>query len=328
VAAADSALAGLGGGVGREISEARAECLSIVAEIEARLDFDEDLPPFDEEEITRRLQSVQARVEAALSTSRQGQLLRTGMQVALVGRPNVGKSSLLNALSGTDRAIVTEIAGTTRDVVESGVVVGGILVTLLDTAGLRDAEDQVERIGVQRSVAVAKQADVVVVVADGGLGWTAEDALIADVVLPSGFVETRNPPALLVLNKIDLLDRRICEENGNGTSYIGRFSAVVQTSATTGEGLDELRQALLRLAGAPELAPGGVGWAVNERQAEALTRAAQALERVEATIDERLPVDFWTIDLRAAVLAMGEVSGDEIGEEVLNTVFSRFCIGK
>jgi tRNA modification GTPase len=338
VAAADSALAGLGGGLGQEVRSARAECLDLLVEMDVRLDFDEDLPPLDVQAIIKRIQAVAARVETALGTARQGQLLQTGLQVALVGRPNVGKSSLLNALSGTDRAIVTEIAGTTRDVVEAGVVLGGIPVTLLDTAGLREAEDKVEKIGVERSVAAARAADVVVMVVDGEVGWEGEDDEIFKKLISNG-EEEKMPPSLLVINKADLL--LVHTNNGTSTSSTdtseedtipekvrSTFSAVVRTSATTGKGLDTLKTALLNLAGAPELAPGGVAWAVNERQAEALTRASEALVRVESSVQGDLPIDFWTIDLRAAVMALGEVSGDDVTEEVLDTVFAKFCIGK
>jgi tRNA modification GTPase len=373
VAAADSALAGLGGGLGKEIQAARAECLDLLVEMDVRLDFDEDLPPLDLDAITKRIKDVAARVAAALSTARQGQLLQTGLQVALVGRPNVGKSSLLNALSGTERAIVTEIAGTTRDVVEAGVILGGIPVTLLDTAGLREAEDKVEKIGVERSVAAARAADVVVMVVDGEVGWKGEDDEIfenlifstesnaAVVVGENEYSISKNnihediatyksgkmPPSLLVINKADL---RTFPSSNIGTIPIdstntinntdiivestipkhvqSTFSAIVHASATTGKGLDSLKSALLHVAGAPELTPGGVAWAVNERQAEALTRASEALLRVESSVLGDLPIDFWTIDVRAAVMALGEVSGEDVTEEVLDTVFAKFCIGK
>jgi len=366
VAAADSALAGLGGGLGKEVQAARAECLDLLVEMDVRLDFDEDLPPLDVDAITARIKSVAARVASALATARQGQLLQTGLQVALIGRPNVGKSSLLNALSGTERAIVTEIAGTTRDVVEAGVVLGGIPVTLLDTAGLREAEDKVEKIGVERSVAAARAADVVVMVVDGEVGWKEEDDEILEKLISShdrnavggdhdGSTSNNSnedtvtyrigkmPPSLLVINKADLLTLPSSNNGSNPSTnnfntfaetttvpehVRSIFSAVVKTSATTGKGLDSLKSAFLNLAGAPELAPGGVAWAVNERQAEALTRASEALNRVESSVAGDLPVDFWTIDLRAAVMALGEVSGEDVTEEVLDTVFAKFCIGK
>jgi tRNA modification GTPase len=334
VAAADSALAGLAGGLGAEVGAVRRECLDMLVELDARVDFDEDLPPLDAGALAARLEAARGRVGAALRTARAGQLLRGGLQVALVGRPNVGKSSLLNAVSGTERAIVTAVAGTTRDVVEAGVVVGGVPVTLLDTAGVREAGDEAERLGVERSVAAARQSDIVVMVADAGEGWTPGDQGIFDTVLGGGRrggggggdSAAARPPALLVVNKTDLAAAG--GAGGVPEAVAAAFSGVVRTSAATGEGLAALRAALLALAGAPELAPGGVAWAVNERQGEALVRAAEALGRARASVEGALPLDFWTIDIRAAVLALGEVSGEEVTEEVLDAVFSRFCIGK
>lgn len=318
VAAADSALAGIAGGIGKEVVDIRQECLEILAELDARLDFDEDLPPLDHMGTILRLERAEDRIKIALETSRQGRLLRSGLQVALVGRPNVGKSSLLNALSGSEKAIVTPIAGTTRDVVEASFVIDGIPITLLDTAGVRDSMDEVERIGVDRSLATAKGADIVIMVCDISDGWTVEDEGIMDKVSSScpGM-------SLLVVNKCD-----IGGVAGIPQSAKKVFSHIVETSASTGEGLFELKEAVLKLSGATQLAPGGVAWAVNERQAEALTRAGEALARVRSSSEDALPVDFWTIDLRSALLALGEVSGEEVSEEVLGTIFSRFCIGK
>ncbi|KAI3436570.1 hypothetical protein D9Q98_005986 [Chlorella vulgaris] len=382
VAAADSALAGLAGGVGQIVQAMRTECLDLLVEMDVRIDFDEDLPPLDVPALVQRIQALSQQLAAALDTARQGQLLRSGLQVALVGRPNVGKSSLLNALSGTERAIVTAIAGTTRDIVEAGVVIGGVPITLLDTAGMRESSDMVEKIGVERSVAAARQADMVMLVVDAAAGWGPEDAEIAqqmftssssgpaawssdwsssssDEEASSGSTSSgskehangsgggkRGAPALLVLNKVDLAQHAEQQQQQNGSSLqqsahrcavqqfgvpaavANQFAAVVSTSAATREGLEALQQAVLRLAGAPQLAPGGVSWAVNERQGEALIRAKEALQRVQSSISDELPVDFWTIDLRAAVLALGEVSGEDVTEEVLDSIFSRFCIGK
>lgn len=345
VAAADSALAGLAGGLGGEVAELRAECLDVLAEMDARLDFDEDLPPLDVPALASRLKAVASRVLAALRTAQAGRLLRSGLQVALVGRPNVGKSSLLNALSGSERAIVTEVAGTTRDIVEAGMVIGGVPVTLLDTAGLRESADLAERIGVQRSRAAAQQADIVIMVADAQQGWTPGDHGIFESVWGGEQAPGEQSdgdsddgsgargsgaraPALLVLNKADLAGGQTDATAAVPDAARAAFQATVVTSAATGEGLDTLRAAVLAAAGAPELAPGGVAWAVNERQAEALLRARDALARVLASVSGDLPLDFWTIDLRAALLALGEVSGDEVGDEVLSTIFARFCIGK
>ena len=337
VAAADSALAGLDGGLAREIQCCRQECVDLLVEMDARLDFEEDLPPLDVDAVAARIHRVSARIEDALSTAKQGQLLRSGLQVALVGRPNVGKSSLLNALSGTERAIVTEIAGTTRDVVEAGIVIGGgIPITLLDTAGLRDnTDDAVERIGVARSLAAAKAADVVVMVVDGEQGWGDEDGQIFDSLLTvrrcvdDGSDTIKMPASLLVVNKVDRMKVGDSEADQILPEHVvGAFSAHVYTSAVNNQGMEELKAALLELVGAPELVPGGVSWAVNERQAEALTRSCEALRRVQESMEGDLPIDFWTIDVRGAVLALGEVSGEDVTEQVLDSIFSRFCIGK
>ncbi|WIA14128.1 hypothetical protein OEZ85_002672 [Tetradesmus obliquus] len=328
--AADSALAGLAGGLGQLVSELRGDLLEILAELEARLDFDDDLPPMDVPALVEDITVLQRDIEAALRTSRQGNLLRQGLQVAIVGRPNVGKSSLMNSWTGTNRAIVTDIAGTTRDVLEAGLTVSGVPITLLDTAGIRSSCDTVEQLGVERSTAAAAAADVVVMVVDAAAGWTDDDGEIFDALWgrdgPGSSSCKVRGPALLVVNKSDL---------AAGTKQLQlpllakeTFQAVVQTSAVTRDGLPDLDAALLKLAGAPQLAAGGVSWSVNERQAEALIRAHEALGAVGESIAADVPLDCWTVDLRAALLALGEVSGEGVGEEVLDAVFSKFCIGK
>ncbi|KAG2494350.1 hypothetical protein HYH03_007407 [Edaphochlamys debaryana] len=341
VAAADSALAGLRGGVGAAVAGLRRRCLDLLAELEARLDFDEDLPPMEESGIKAEIERIQAGIEQALRTARTGNLLRRGLQVAIVGRPNVGKSSLLNAWTNSDRAIVTSVPGTTRDVLHAELAVGGVPVTLLDTAGIRESEDVVEKIGVERSQAAARAADVVIMVVDGAQGWTDADGEIFRSLWGDGPGSSGcqvQGLSLLVANKEDL--REGAQPAGDKASPSSpselllplpareAFSAVVRTSAAQRRGLEELDAALLRLAGAPQLAAGGVSWAVNERQAEALVRSHEALMRLGESVAAGLPLDFWTIDLRSALLALGEVSGDEVAEEVLDNVFSRFCIGK
>lgn len=338
VAAADSALAGLSGGLGEEITEIRNACLSLVSEIDAHIDFDDDLPPIDDVAVSEKIGNVLDRVERTLATAKQGRLLRVGIQVALVGKPNVGKSSLLNALSGYEKAIVTDVAGTTRDIVEADIVVGGIPVTLLDTAGLRDTNDAVEMIGVERSRAATKSSDVLLHVIDASLGWTEEDSAILQGIVTtdsssddSDLDESpfQTPPMMLLINKTDLTsddESKIVRTIPKSVSKF--FSSVIPTSASTGTGMEALHNGLLELIGAPTMAPGGVSWAVNDRQSEALTRAYESLVQVQESIDSQLPLDFWTIDLRSATLALGEVCGADVAEEVLDDIFSRFCIGK
>lgn len=311
--AAQTALAGLQGKLAQPIRQLRATCLEILAEVEARIDFEEDLPPLDESQVKAQLTQVLAEVEQILATADQGELLRTGLKVAIVGRPNVGKSSLLNAWSRSDRAIVTDLPGTTRDVVESQLVVGGIPVQVLDTAGIRDATDQVEKIGVERSRQAAQAADLVLLTIDAQTGWTVADQEI--------FEQVQQRPLILVINKIDLA----------ASVFLPpplQIASVVKTAAAHSQGIDALEQAILETVKTKNLTAGNLDLAINQRQAAALTHAKTALQQVQITIAEQLPLDFWTIDLRNAIQALGEITGEEVTESVLDRIFSRFCIGK
>ncbi|MEP0869443.1 tRNA uridine-5-carboxymethylaminomethyl(34) synthesis GTPase MnmE [Trichocoleus desertorum AS-A10] len=314
--AAQTALAGLQGKLAHPIRQLRTTCLDILAEIEARIDFEEDLPPLNEPEIQTQLHQVVAEVARILATAEQGELLRAGLKVAIVGRPNVGKSSLLNAWSRSDRAIVTDLPGTTRDVVESQLVVGGIPVQVLDTAGIRDTEDQVEKIGVERSRSAAQAADLVLFTIDAQAGWTEADQTIYDQV--------QHRPLILVINKIDL----VATSHLESITYPAPIRRVVRTAAAQNQGIADLEQAILATVQTENLQAANLDLAINQRQAAALTRAKAALQQVQATMSDRLPLDFWTIDLRGAIQALGEITGEEVTESVLDRIFSRFCIGK
>ena len=311
--ASQIALAGLQGKLAHPIRQLRATCLDILAEVEARIDFEEDLPPLDEDDVRQSLQAVWRQVNRILATAERGELLRSGLKVAIVGRPNVGKSSLLNAWSRSDRAIVTELPGTTRDVVESQLVVGGIPVQVLDTAGIRDTVDTVEKIGVERSRHAAAMADLVLLTVDATEGWTSADEAI--------YQQVQHRPLILVINKIDLAAAAAVD-------YPVSITQVVSTAAAHSQGIEQLEQAILVCVQADNLTAANLEIAINQRQAAALTHAKIALEQVQQTMDDELPLDFWTIDLRSAVQALGEITGEEVTESVLNRIFSRFCIGK
>ncbi|MEC4805684.1 MAG: tRNA uridine-5-carboxymethylaminomethyl(34) synthesis GTPase MnmE [Jaaginema sp. PMC 1080.18] len=311
--ASQIALAGLQGKLAAPIRELRGACLDILAEVEARIDFEEDLPPLREAAIQEQLSQTLYRVKQILATADRGELLRSGLKVAIVGRPNVGKSSLLNAWSQSDRAIVTALPGTTRDVVESQLVVGGIPLQVLDTAGIRDTVDTVEKIGVARSQAAAQSADLVLFVLDSVSGWTTADELI--------YQQVQDRPLLFILNKIDLQP----PEN----ALLPPYSApIVKTAAALNQGIEDLETAILSSIQIGAVSAADVDLAINQRQKAALTRAGVALTRVQDTIKYQLPLDFWTIDLRDAIQGLGEITGEEMTESVLDRIFSRFCIGK
>ena len=312
-AAAQVALAGLQGKLASPIRALRSTCLDILAEVEARIDFEDDLPPLDEIEIRQQLQSVLKQVTAILATAEQGELLRSGLKVAIVGCPNVGKSSLLNAWSQSDRAIVTDLPGTTRDVIESTLVVGGIPVQVLDTAGIRETADAVEKIGVERSRNAAAVADLILLTIDGAVGWTDQDEVI--------YLQVKHRPLILVINKTDLALKQ-------SINYPTEIKQVINASAAKNEGIDALETAILESVATGKITATNSALAINQRQAAALIRAKVSLEQVQETVLNQLPLDFWTIDLRGAIQALGEITGEEVTESVLERIFSRFCIGK
>jgi tRNA modification GTPase len=306
--AAQLAMAGLDGGLQARIASLRERLLDQLAELEARVDFEEDLPPLDGDAVAAELRVVRLEMVVLVADGHRGQLLRDGLRVAIVGRPNVGKSSLLNRLSRSERAIVTDLPGTTRDLVESELVLEGVPLTLLDTAGIRATSDRVEQIGIERSRSALQAADAVLLLFDLSAGWCPDDEALRQLV-PAGV------PLVVVGNKADQL-----------ASADRDAVADVCISALTGAGQDALVQQLLRRCGHSD--PQGVQLALNRRQQDLAVAAAASLAASLAAAQQQLPWDFWTIDLRAAVRALGEITGEEVSEAVLDRVFSRFCIGK
>jgi tRNA modification GTPase len=313
--AAQLAMAGLDGGLQQRISGLRERLLDQLAELEARVDFEEDLPPLDGAAVVAELEAVRVELASLVSQSRAAEPLRRGLRVAIVGRPNVGKSSLLNRLSGRDRAIVTDLPGTTRDLLESEVVLQGVPLTLVDTAGIRATADRVEALGIARSQEALAAADAVVLLFDLATGWTAADQELRDRV-PAGTA------LLLVGNKADQAGL----PTGPVAAGAAAAPAAVAISALHGDGEAALAAALLECCGAADCE--GVVAALNSRQADLAAAATEDMERSLEAAAQGLPWDFWTIDLRGACAQLGAITGEEISEAVLDRVFARFCIGK
>ena len=315
--AAQFAIASLRGKLAQSLKYLRVKCLNVLTEIEARIDFEDDLPPLDVEWVIAEVMTVSSESQQILATADRGELLRTGLKVAIVGRPNVGKSSLLNAWSRSDRAIVTDLPGTTRDVVDSQLVVGGIPIQVLDTAGIRETEDVVEKIGVERSHQAAQSADLVLMVIDASVGWIEKDAEIYKTV--------SDRPVILVINKIDLTP----QDSITPQPILAHESIpIVKTAASQQQGIEDLEAAILRCIQQDAITAADLNVAINQRQKACLLKVVQSLDNVQIAIADQLPLDFWTIDLRAAISAIGEITGEEVTESVLDQIFSRFCIGK
>jgi tRNA modification GTPase len=308
--AAQLAMAGLDGGIQKKMVVLRERLLDQLSELEARVDFEEDLPPLNAEALLQELQAVRLELLTLVADGERGSVVRHGLRVALVGRPNVGKSSLLNLLSRRERAIVTDLPGTTRDLLESEIVLDGVPITLLDTAGIRATTDAVEQLGIARSRDALASADLVLLLFDLAQGWSDDDqALFA--LIPEGV------PSLRVGNKADLPVQ---------AEPVDASVADVRLSAVTGDGEQALVRAVLERCGALGEQP--LLLALNQRQSDLAVTAAEALARSEQVAADGLPWDFWTIDLRQAIRSLGEITGEQLTESVLDRIFSRFCIGK
>jgi len=308
------ALQQLDGRLSREVRAARSGALDALAYMTALVDFPEDDVP--EAEVLQPLRTALAEIERLYRGAEQGILYRYGARAVLVGRPNAGKSSLLNALLQVERAIVTPVPGTTRDTLEETANLGGVPVVLIDTAGIVETDDPVERIGVERSRQALAAADIVLLVLDRSAPLSDEDLAIAAL--------TFGRPTVLVANKADLEPRLqaapLLEAHPS-------LRATAETSALSGVGLDSLGDIVARaLLGTEALT--GQTLVTDPRQRDALGRAAVYIRAAIEALEAGVPVDLAAVDVTGAVQALGEITGETVGEDLLAAIFSRFCIGK
>ena len=287
-----------------------AALADISAHYHAVLDYpDEDIEPFRLAEYERTLENAAGELRAMLSTYERGKLMREGIPAAIVGRPNAGKSSLLNALLGYERAIVTRVPGTTRDTIEEKLRLGGLCLRLIDTAGLRETDDEVERLGVERSRSAMERAELLLAVVDGSEAPTEEDRAILAAA-------EKAKKAIVVLSKKDLSD----------SAEIETSLPVVKLSSVTGEGVDALEAAIAALFPMPDVPAGAI--LTNARHADAISRALSSVEDALRALREGATPDVVLTESECAMAALGELDGRTVREDVTARIFSRFCVGK
>nr|WP_297934342.1 tRNA uridine-5-carboxymethylaminomethyl(34) synthesis GTPase MnmE [uncultured Blautia sp.] len=311
-----SSVSQLRGTVQKVIREIREQILYQIAYIESALDDPEHISIDGYgEHLKEETESIKEKIDRLLDTVKEGKLMKEGIKTVIVGKPNAGKSSLLNILVGEERAIVTDIAGTTRDILEETIVLHGISLRMIDTAGIRNTEDVVEKIGVGKAIEYAKDADLVLYVVDASIPLDENDREIIKLL--------EDKKAVIILNKTDL--KQVVEE-----SDLRELAAhpVVSISAKEEEGIDRLEQQIKEMFFEGNLTFNDEIYITNVRHKAALEEAKRSILLVEDSIEMGMPEDFYSIDLMNAYEALGSIIGEAVGEDLVNEIFSKFCTGK
>lgn len=313
----DTAMLQLSGNLSMVINGIRAELLKMVTHLAVNIDYpEEDIIEITYEEIAPQVASIRDQIEALIRDADRGRIIREGLKVALIGRPNVGKSSLMNALLQEDRAIVTEIPGTTRDVIEEYLNVRGIPVRLMDTAGIRDTEDIVEKIGVERTRARYQEADLILTVLDISEPLTEDDRELLGQV--------SDKPAIIILNKSDL-EHKFSEDS---IREMLPKAKIIRTSTVNEIGLSTLEEAIEEAVNTNSVNPSSYSFITNVRHLSILEEGLSLLDDVMKAIRERQPYDLIEMDLRGLFDTLGRITGDTLSEDLIESVFSQFCLGK
>lgn len=312
---AKSALKQSKGKISKEISQLREKLIDIIAKIEATVDYpEEDLEEVTNEVATKELKEMLNEIDGILQNAEEGKIVREGIKVVIVGKPNVGKSSLLNTLLKEQRAIVTDVPGTTRDVIEEYINIEGIPVQIIDTAGIRETDDIVERIGVEKSKEKIDEADLIIFMMDASREIDKEDEEIFDFIKDKKYVT--------LINKIDLnkdIHNKILDSIQKENIY--------KISAKTGEGINALKEIIKNMFFKGEINADDI-FITNNRHREALIRAKENLESAVSTLNMNFAIDLASIDLKSAWSNLGEITGDTLEEDIIHKIFSKFCLGK
>ena len=323
--ALQSSMSQLKGSVKKKIEEIRKEIIYHTAFIETALDDPEHISVDGYgEQLRDVVEKLAAELKELIDSSENGRIMKEGIQTVILGKPNAGKSSLLNVLSGRERAIVTDIEGTTRDVLEEQIQIQGLNLNVIDTAGIRETEDKVEKIGVDKAKEYAEQADLIIYVVDASRELDENDLEIMKIIA--------GKKAVILLNKMDLnvliskgrLDEQLQKEIGQESETI----PMIEISAKEEQGIREFEKLLKEMFLQGEISFNDEVYITNMRQKSALQDAYNSLNKVEESIEMGMPEDFYSIDLMDAYEALGSITGETIGEDLVNEIFSKFCMGK
>ena len=310
-----SAVSQLEGRLSRVVGDMRLHLTDFITRLEVTVDYpEEDLEDIEVPDIAGAIRDMERRLDDMLAESKSGRMMRDGVMAAIAGTPNAGKSSLLNRFLETERAIVTDVPGTTRDVIEEWITIQGVPICLVDTAGIRSTDDTVEQIGVRRAKEYMDRADIILVVVDQSRPLQEEDRQILETA--------RGRQALIVLNKEDLQPAFETEEL---QSY---GLPLLSISASTGAGMGELKNAMLSLALQQGLTAAQSALLANTRHIELVRQSREALQRALDTIEAGMPVDCAIVDIREAWELLGSITGDTVHDDIIEEIFSRFCLGK
>ena len=306
----------LEGYLATSIRKIKNEILDVMTNIEVSIDYPEyDTPEVLEDDLKKKMEEVLDKLYKLEASFDNGKLIKDGIKTAIIGKPNAGKSSLLNAILKEDRAIVTEYEGTTRDTIEEFVNINGIPLKLIDTAGIRETENEVEKIGIEKSIKYAKEGDLVILIIDGSKDLSKEDIEILNIVNPK--------KTIIILNKIDL-EQKI-DEN---TPEIVKFNNIIKISALKKEGIDKLYEKINDLFNFNQINVDNDIVITNERHKIQIQKAIQNLNKAIKSLSINMPIDIVAIGLKDVLSDLGEITGEEASEEIINEIFARFCLGK
>ena len=306
----------LEGFLAEEINKIKKELLKLMANIEVSIDYPEyDTPEVIEEEILKTIENSINKLNKLERSFDNGKLIKEGIKTAIIGRPNAGKSSLLNAILKEERAIVTEYEGTTRDTIEEYVNINGITLKLIDTAGIRTTQNEIEKIGIEKSKKMAKEADLVIYIIDASKDLNEDDEEILNIVIPK--------KTIIILNKLDLVPK-IDEK----TEIIKNFENVIKISALKKEGIEDLYNKITELFNLDVINIDNEIVITNERHKKIIKDAIINLNKSKEALKNNMPIDIIAIGLKDVLTNLGEITGEEASEEIINEIFARFCLGK